>query len=121
MPGLVLFSISINDLDDGGECALAKFADWEVSSDQVTFLIGLLNKQDSAKNHSLGLQYQGDTAREVPGTCEREVLEKVCRTPAILVLYQTARCPCPGPTGRESNVGGCTSSAASGKQAAFGK
>lgn len=68
MPGLVLFSISINDLDDGEECALAKFADWEVSSDQVTFLTGLLNKQDSAKNHFLGLQYQGDTAREVPGT-----------------------------------------------------
>lgn len=77
------FSISINDLDDGEECALAKSADLDVSSDKVTCLTGLSNKQDSAKKHFTEFQYQGDTAREVLGTCEREVLEKVCGIPAV--------------------------------------
>lgn len=49
--GLFLLSTSINDLDNGGECALAKSADWEVSSDKVICLTGLQNKQDPAKNH----------------------------------------------------------------------
>lgn len=53
--GLVLLSTSINDLDDGGECALAKSADWEVSNDKVICLTGLQNKWDPAKNHMLGV------------------------------------------------------------------
>lgn len=35
---LLLLSTSINDLDDGGKCALAKHADWEVSSYKVICL-----------------------------------------------------------------------------------
>lgn len=53
--GLFLLSTSINYLDDGGECALAKCADWEVSSDEVICLTGLQNKHNPARNHMLGV------------------------------------------------------------------
>lgn len=52
---LFLLSTSINDLDDGGECALAKHAYWEVSSYKVICLTCLQNKRDPAKNHMLGV------------------------------------------------------------------
>lgn len=53
--GSVLLSTSFNDLGDGGECALAKFADWEVSNDRVICLTGLQNKWDPAKDRVLGV------------------------------------------------------------------
>lgn len=88
--GLFLLSTSINDLDDGGECALAKFADWEVSNDKVLCLAGLQNKWDPAKITCLGLQYQQDTSGEVLGACEREVLAKGCKIPGVFMLDQRA-------------------------------